>query len=123
MDTRFCNNDNIFAYLKDEQKYNCDISFQCKDGVVRIQSFILFAASNFWKCILIDNPDISDYKIEVPDIEKHVLLSIFSLLFQGCAVNEKSFEAEANIILPDLIFDITEECPIELLEPSLNKKI
>ena len=89
---------------------------------VEIQSVILFAASNFWKSILRDNPDISDYKIEVPDIEKHVILSIFSLLYQGCAQNEKNFEAEANLILPDLVFEITEECSIEPFEPSLDTK-
>ena len=119
---RLSNKNNIFSYLKDEQKNNHDVNFRCKDGEVGIQSIILFAASNFWKCILSDNPDISEYKMEVPDIEKHVILSIFSLLYEGCAQNEKNFEAEANIILPDLVFEITEECHIELFEPSLDTK-
>ena len=116
MDIRFSNKNNIFSYLKDEENNNCDVSFQCKGGEIKIQSAILFAASNFWKCILKDIPYMSDYQVEVPDIEKHViqsiLQSIFSLLYQGCAQNEKNFEAEANIILPDLVFEITEESPI-----------
>ena len=117
------NSNDIFSYLKEEQKNNCDVSFRCKDGEVKIQSVILFAASNFWKYILRDNPDISDYKIVVPDTEKHIIQSIFTLLYQGYAQNEKDFEAEANMILPDLVFEITKECPIELLEPFLDTKM
>ena len=122
MDIRFSNKNNIFSYLKDEENNNCDVSFQCKGGEIKIQSAILFAASNFWKCILKDIPYMSDYQVEVPDIEKHVMQSIISLLYQGCAQNEKNFEAEAYIILPDLVFEITKESPIELLEPFLDTK-
>ena len=73
-------------------------------------------SGNVFFCILRDIYDISDCQIEVSDTEKHViqsiLQSIFSLLYQGCAQNEKNFEAEANIILPDLVFEITKESPI-----------
>ena len=81
-------------------------------------------SGNVFFCILRDIHDISDCQIEVSDTEKHViqsiLQSIFSLLYQGCAQNEKNFEAEANIILPDLVFEITKESPIQVLEPFLD---
>ena len=59
MSTNVSNLDKILSFLRD--KSSCDQSFnvifQCKDGQIRIQSLILIAASNFWKNLLLDNPD------------------------------------------------------------------
>ena len=117
--TQISNNQNILSLVRGERNNGHDISFQCKDGIVEMQSVILVAASNFWKEILEDIPDVT---IATPDIEKHVLISIFSLLYDGFVSNSKNILCEANIILPDLVFDITDEGPNEVLIKNVDKE-
>ena len=51
--------DKILFFLKNTRGTGeiSDVTFHCKDGQVKMQSLLLVAASNFWKNLLLGNPD------------------------------------------------------------------
>ena len=125
MSTKVSNLDKILSFLRD--KSSCDQSFnvifQCKDGQIRIQSLILIAASNFWKNLLLDNPDNDSFKVLIPDIERNTLDSILSVLYAGFASNRRNISSEVKTIFPDLEIDVTAADFHEVTQtfPKLNE--
>ena len=102
--------DKILFFLKNTRGTGeiSDVTFHCKDGQVKMQSLLLVAASNFWKNLLLGNPDTTTFKIIIPDMERINLESLLSLLYDGFALNRKNILSEAKTIFPDLELNINE---------------
>jgi hypothetical protein len=110
------NIDKILSVLKATRGngQSFDVIFHCIGGQVKIQSLILVAASNFWKNLLLGNPDITSVNIILPDIERNSLESILSVMYDGFALNRRNILSDAETIFPDLNLNIDEAEPSEL---------
>ena len=105
----------ILSFMKNARNngQSFDVIFHCIDGQVKIQSLILVAASNFWKNLLLGNPDIKSFKIIIPDIARKSLESILSVMYDGVASNRRNILSDAKTIFPDLDLNINEAEPSE----------
>ena len=117
----------ILSFLKNTRgsSQSSDVIFHCIDGKVKIQSLILDAASTFWKNLLLDSPEITSFKIIIPDIERNSLESILSLVYDGVTLNQKYILSKDKHIFPDLDLTIYESEPCELPDklPISNEPI
>ena len=79
----------ILSFLKNTRgsSQSSDVIFHFIDGKVKIQSLIFVAVNTFWKNLLLDSPEITPFKIIIPDMERNSLDSILSLLYDGVTLN------------------------------------